>query len=210
MERLALKLLHVAAGCLDLFERVVALFEQHRQRQLAACVGEAGACVGEHSEGEAGSKATVAMEEDFPTLFQVPGDSYVRPWESPYTSTDGMLFRGSTLDVRSFYHQAGFRLQAEQHFPYDHISAMMDYMARMSQCVYEAYADGRDENAAKMHRTQSDFLRKHVLTWVDAFADEVIRKDIRAYYAAFAGAMAAFAHVDAAHVEKLAAELSAE
>ena len=36
------------------------------------------------------------------------------------------------------------------------------------------------------------------------------RKDIRAYYAAFAGAMAAFAHVDAAYVEKLAAELSAE
>ena len=87
---------------------------------------------------------------------------------------------------------------------------MMDYMARMSQCVYESYADGRDENAAKMLRTQSDFLRKHVLTWVDAFADEVIRKDIRAYYAAFAGAMAAFAHVDAAYVEKLAAELSAE
>ena len=168
------------------------------------------ACVGEHSEGDAVSKATVAMEEDFPTLFQIPGDSYVRPWESPHTSTDGMLFRGSTLDVRSFYHQAGFRLQAEQHFPDDHISAMMDYMARMSQCVYEAYADGRDENAAKMLRTQSDFLRKHVLTWVDAFADEVIRKDIRAYYAAFAGAMAAFAHVDAAHVEKLAAELSAE
>ena len=49
-----------------------------------------------------------------------------------------------------------------------------------------------------------------MLTWVDAFADEVIRKDVRAYYAAFAGAMAAFAHVDAAHVEKLAAELSAE
>ena len=42
MERLALKLLHVAAGCLDLFERVVALFEQHRQRQLAACVGRPG------------------------------------------------------------------------------------------------------------------------------------------------------------------------
>ena len=165
-------------------------------RTMTECVAEAVACVGEHSEGDAVSKATAAMEEDFPKLFQVPGDSYVRPWESPYTSTDGMLFRGSTLDVRSFYHQAGFRLQTEQHFPDDHVSAM--------------YADGRDEDAAKTLRTQSDFLRNHVLTWVDAFADEVIRKDIRAYYAAFAGAMAAFAHVDAAHVEKLAAELSAE
>ena len=172
-------------------------------RTMTECVAEAVACVGEHSEGDAVSKAVVAMEEDFPKLFQVPGDSYVRPWESPYTSTDGMLFRGSTLDVRSFYHQAGFRLQTEQHFPDDHIAAMMDFMVRMSQCVYEAYADGRDENAVKTLRTQSDFLRKHVLTWVDAFADEVIRKDIRAYYAAFA-------HVDAAHVEKLAAELLAE
>ena len=143
-------------------------------------------------------------------MFQVPGDSYVRPWESPYTSTDGMLFRGSTLDVRSFYHQAGFRLQAEQHFPDDHISAMMDYMARMSQCVYEAYADGRDENAAKTASYPERLSAEACADVVDAFADEVIRKDIRAYYAAFAGAMAAFAHVDAAHVEKLAAELSAE
>ena len=105
-------------------------------RTMTECVAEAVACVGEHSEGDAVSKATVAMEEDFPKLFQVPGDSYVRPWESPYTSTDGMLFRGSTLDVRSFYHQAGFRLQTEQHFPDDHVSAMMDYMARMSPVSY--------------------------------------------------------------------------
>ena len=47
-------------------------------RTMTECVVEAVACVGEHSEGDAVSKATVAMEEDFPKLFQVPGDSYVR------------------------------------------------------------------------------------------------------------------------------------
>ena len=46
-------------------------------RTMTECVAEAVACVGEHSEGDAVSKATVAMEEDFPKLFQVPGDSYV-------------------------------------------------------------------------------------------------------------------------------------
>lgn len=179
-------------------------------RTMEECAEEAAACVDEHGEECAAAKAAIAMKEDFPKLFQVPGDSHVRPWESPYTNTDGMLFRGSTLDVRSFYHRAGFKLQTEQHFPDDHISAMMDYMVRMSQRAYDAYADGCDGAAADVLCEQSDFLRKHVLTWVDAFADEVIRKDIRAYYAAFAGAMAVFAHVDAAHVEKLAAELSAE
>ena len=41
-------------------------------RTMTECVAEAVACVGEHSEGDAVSKATVAMEEDFPTLFRIP------------------------------------------------------------------------------------------------------------------------------------------
>ena len=37
-------------------------------RTMTECVVEAVACVGEHSEGDAVSKATVAMEEDFPRV----------------------------------------------------------------------------------------------------------------------------------------------
>lgn len=188
----------IAAKCIGLSERT-----------LSECVDEALACVDKlASDGDVEGIATV-LREDYPKLFQVPGDAFVRPWESPYVSTDGMLFRESTLDVRSFYHDAGFRLKAEQHFPDDHIAAMMDYLAKMGQRTYEAYADGDDAATAELLRTQADFVRKHVLTWVDAFADKVVQNDTRAYYAAFAGALAAFAWADGAFADELARELAA-
>ena len=179
-------------------------------RTLGECVKEAVSCVGQHIQAGDVADAALAMRDDYPKLFQVPGDAYVRPWESPYINADGMLFRGSTLDVRSYYHQAGFKLQAEKHFPDDHIAAMMDYLVRMCQRAYDAFADGDDAAVEETLHTQDDFMRKHVLTWVDAFADKVIQNDTRAYYAAFAGAMAAFAHVDGTCVQGVLAELSAK
>ena len=179
-------------------------------RTLGECAKEAVSCVDQHIQAGDVADAALAMRDDYPKLFQVPGDAYVRPWESPYINADGMLFRGSTLDVRSYYHQAGFKLQAEKHFPDDHIAAMMDYLVRMCQCAYDAFADGDDAAVEETLHTQDDFMRKHVLTWVDAFADKVIKNDTRAYYAAFAGAMTAFAHVDGACVQEVLAELSAK
>ena len=67
-------------------------------RTMTECVAEAVACVGEHSEGDAVSKATAAMEEDFPTLFQVPGDSYVRiPVPTACCSGEARLMFGRSI-----------------------------------------------------------------------------------------------------------------
>lgn len=137
-----------------------------------------------------------AMKSDYDMLFQVPGERYVRPWESPYVNVEGTLFQESTLDVRSFYHEASLKLQAEQHFPDDHIAAMMDYLGKMAQRSYDAFADGNDGECVELLAKQRDFLRAHVLTWVDAFAGKVIENDMHAVYAAFAGGMAVLAHAD--------------
>lgn len=136
------------------------------------------------------------LKSDFARLFVVPDVSYVHLWESPYTGKDGMVFQESTLDVRSFYHAAGFKLQAEKHFPDDHIAAMMDYLGRMAQRAYEAYADGDDAAAADALDVQRRFVEGHVLTWADDFAAKVAQFDGRGCYAALAYGMAAFARFD--------------
>ena len=179
-------------------------------RSLAECVQEALSCV-EAVSSQVGDEAFwEQLRSDYRALFLVPGDSFVRPWESPYTGKEAMLFQVSTLDVRSFYHEAGLKLQSEKHFPDDHIAAMMDYLGRTARDAYEAYADGRDDEAARLLETQRSFLEKHVLTWIDAFADAVIAHDAHAAYGAFAGGAAAFARLDCARMGALAAELSNE
>lgn len=211
---------------LDALERQIALpcFAEVAARELAQsgrslqeCVKEVRACVAKTRDRLCGDRAADAeslaeqlaagMRSDFAKLFQVPGDAYVHPWESPYVGKESMLFQESTLDVRSFYHDAGLKLQAEKHFPDDHIAAMMDYLGRMSQRAYDAYADGLDAEAAQILETQRVFVEKHVLSWVDAFAGKVVENDAHAYYGALAGAMAAFARLDAAVAARIGAEL---
>lgn len=188
-------------------ERLVGL----SRRSFDACVVGALGCIkrGASALDDPGcaEELACALRSDYDKLFQVPGDRYVHPWESPYTSKDSMVFQESTLDVRSFYHDAGFKLQAEKHFPDDHIAAMMDYMGRMGDRAYEAYADGRDDEVLRTLATQRRFANQHILTWVDQFADKVMRNDAHGYYGAFAGGMAAFAFLDAAMIERLEKEL---
>ena len=196
-------------GCEDIARRTVGSCGS----TITACVDEAIACIerGERGlEDPARARELVGnLRSDYDKLFQVPGRLYVHPWESPYTSEDSMVFRESTLDVRSFYHDAGFKLQVEKRFPDDHIAAMMDYMGRMGHRAYEAFADGRDDEALRTLAVQRCFADRHILTWVDRFADKVMGNDARGCYGAFAGGMAAFAFLDAALVDRLEKELVA-
>ena len=152
---------------------------------------------------ESPSEYAAEMKSDYAKLFQIPGDSYVSSWESPYVGTEQALFQCSTLNVREAYHTAGLKLQAERHFPDDHIAAMMEYLAYMGTRAYDCFADGRDAECVRALRTSKDFLTSHVLTWIVAFANKVIEKDTRGYYAAFAQAATVVAHVDDVRLDLL-------
>ena len=152
---------------------------------------------------ESPSEYAAEMKSDYAKLFQIPGDSYVSSWESPYVGTERALFQCSTLNVREAYHAAGLKLQAERHFPDDHIAAMMEYLAYMGTRAYDCFADGRDAECVRALRTSKDFLTSHVLTWIVAFANKVIEKDTRGYYAAFAQAATVVAHVDDVRLDLL-------
>lgn len=152
---------------------------------------------------ESPSEYAAEMKSDYAKLFQIPGDSYVSSWESPYVGTEQALFQCSMLNVREAYHAAGLKLQAERHFPDDHIAAMMEYLAYMGTRAYDCFADGRDAECVRALRTSKDFLTSHVLTWIVAFANKVIEKDTRGCYGAFAQVATVVAHVDGVRLDLL-------
>lgn len=160
---------------------------------------------------DAGQEAAAVeqLQSAYDRLFQIPGEGYVPLWESLYTGTELTVFQESTLDVRSFYHQAGFKLQAEKRFPDDHIAAMMDYLGNMGQRAYDAFADGRDDELVGLLAQQQRFLQQHVTNWAGQFAAKVAEKDQHGCYAAFAAALAAFCVIDCTLVEQLEGELAA-
>lgn len=181
-------------------------------RSLAACAEDARAWA-ERAQGEAGDPERAEafasrLRVSYDRLFQAPGEHYVHPWESPYAGKESVVFQESTLDVRSFYHAAGFKLRAERRFPDDHIAAMMDYQGALSQRAYEAFADGRDGEAVRTLATQRQFADRHLLNWVDQFATKVIENDAHGCYGALAGGMAAFVALDRAMAEQVETELA--
>ena len=190
--------------CEERFAALAAESVGAEELNLKACVDETVAGIAESVERGCNEGFRSLLASDYTKLFLVPGDSGVRVWESSYIGRELMLFQESTLDVRAYYHAAGFKLQAERRFPDDHIAAMMDFMGRMGQRAYEAFADGSDAEAADDIAASADFARNHILTWVDGFAWDVVDKDPHGYYAAFACLMAAFAHMDI----ELAGEIS--
>ncbi len=148
-----------------------------------------------------------SLQSEYTKLFLVPGPMFVSPWESPHITTSNMMLQESTLDVRDYYHAAGLKLQSEKHFPDDHIGAMMDYMSRMSQRVYTAFADGADDEVIETITTQVSFVNKHIINWDILFEQSITKKAPDSHYAVFALALVAFVLIDLQYMQYVCSEL---
>lgn len=180
------------------------------KRSLPECVDEMLACIAAQTEICEEEEFISALTSDYMTLFQAPGDRYVHLWESPYIHRDNMLFQQSTLDVRNYYHAAGFKLQAEQRYPDDHIAAMMGFMARCGLDIVDALEKQDMQGAIDKLTLSRAFAAKHLKNWIDDFASDVIKKDTRAIYAACASGMVAFIHADLVLTEAALATLKVD
>lgn len=129
-------------------------------------------------------------------LFSVPGESYVYPWESPYLDTDKMIFKESTIDVRRRYAAHGFEAVEYKHFPEDHVSMMLDFMARLSERAFQAFGDEDDEKAAALLGDQADFIDAHLGEWLESFHKELCLKDESGMFSQMAEVLRAFVAVD--------------
>ncbi|WP_172136949.1 molecular chaperone [Adlercreutzia sp. ZJ473] len=201
------ELLHVAFGTADASrllevvgsEESAAAFAAYGEGVVAGSGGSpsgVGACW-ERCRAQAAASDVGEVGQAFVDLFLVPGDSFVYPWESCHTEESPVLFKPSTAAVRRFYEDHGYRLRADGgNFPPDHLSALLDFLARLSAEAYELFFEERDDQAARMLGDQRDFVDEHVLNWVDRFVDGVVEKDRSGMYAALAALLAAFVRAD--------------
>ncbi|MBC5584838.1 molecular chaperone TorD family protein [Eggerthella sp. NSJ-70] len=150
-----------------------------------------------------------SMRSDFAKLFLVPGASYVHPWESPYIGKEAMLFQESTLDVRHRYAEYDFVAMEFGHFPEDHVSMMLDFLAHLSSRAFDAFEAGRDDEVKRILASQRDFVTAHLLNWLADFHAALCDKDEAGTYRRFASALRAFLALDEGFAESALAELDA-
>lgn len=119
------------------------------------------------------------------------------PYESVYTSQKGLLMQDAYSEVVKIYR--GMRLRKDERFtePEDHIAVELAFVKELSDRTCDAL-ERRDESAATAFiAAQEDFLRNHLLNWVDRFAEDCREAAGEGFYAHLASFTEAFLAEDA-------------
>lgn len=159
------------------------------------------------AEGESDEALAERLRSQFTRLFAVPGENYVKPWESVYVGKTDVLFTSTTLDVRQRYEALGFRAQEKGHFPEDHLSMMLDFMAAASERTYEAAVAGDAAKVARLLKAQDSFAEHHLLNWLPLLCDTLQAKDDTGFFAASAAFTRRLLTDDRSFVHRLNASL---
>lgn len=150
-----------------------------------------------------------SMKSGFTKLFLVPGASYVHPWESPYIGKETMLFQESTLDVRHRYAEYDFIAVEFGRFPEDHVSMMLDFLARLGSRAFDEFEAGRDGEVERILSSQKDFVTTHLLNWFADFHAALCERDETGVYSQLASALQEFLLLDVQFVDTALSEIDA-
>ena len=112
---------------------------------------------------------------EFTSLF-LSGMGNVPASASSYLSSDGLLKGEEWQKVTAIYKTRDFQMPENIKSPEDYISVEMLYMQKLSDLIGKL-ADEKDVNLIlSAINDQIDFTEKHILVWIDLFANAVYEK----------------------------------
>jgi len=120
--------------------------------------------------------AMLELAVDYTGLFAGTKIGCPLPYESVYTSEDGLLMQEANDQVLRIYRNEEFKDYLENNEPQDHISNELDFMAFLSQKLVDALKNDEEESAKSYLDKQKIFLEQHLLNWVPSFCRDVEKK----------------------------------
>lgn len=93
------------------------------------------------------------------------------PYESVFTSEDGLLMQDARDDVYRFFREAGIGVEKSLQTPEDHLSFEFEFMALMADRAVANIEAGEMDEALKAVQIQQDFHERHLANWIDIYTD---------------------------------------
>ncbi len=122
------------------------------------------------------------LVRDYNRLFVVPGDGFVRPWESVYRSKDHILFERETLEVRQQYQRFGMPIPRLDVEPEDHLGLELRFIAHLCSLGLVALECGRVNAFRHSIEGMRDFINGHLSLWANECLGQVIAHADTAFY----------------------------
>lgn len=96
---------------------------------------------------------------------------YAVPYESVFTSDEGLLYQESYHEVYHLFRQNRVQRSAGYDFPDDHLSFMCEFVAILSERALAALEKGDPAEALEHIRLSREFVQTHMLSWFDPFEE---------------------------------------
>jgi TorA maturation chaperone TorD len=110
---------------------------------------------------------------DYESMFRVPGEAYIHPYESVYRHESypeegvkkAMVYGVWAQEVAKLYEAEGLApIEGFTELP-DHLGVELEFMAFLCHRAAEAVASGDNKDAEIFGSKQREFLQKHLLSW---------------------------------------------
>ena len=132
----------------------------------------------------------------------IPQGGAAFPYESVYTSPDGLVMQEARDEVVRLYRAKGLGVEGAVE-PEDHIAFEFEFLVRLC-CEGREAAQAGDAKALEASiEEQRAFLATHVLNWVPRFCEDVVRYANTEFYRAIALMTAGFAAMDAEVLDQM-------
>jgi TorA maturation chaperone TorD len=150
--------------------------------------------------------STLDLAKDYAKAFCGAGSTNktsAYPFESVYTSADGILMQEARDDALRWYHRFGLGKSAEWHDCEDHLALELEFLTFLINEYLITIQLGNKDSVASLLRTQADFMRQHLINWVPRFVKDAIRYSNTDFYRGLASFTAAYLLQDFAALENI-------
>lgn len=118
------------------------------------------------------------------------------PYESVFTSDEGLMMQDARDDVYRAMLQAQLEVNPNLHVPEDHLSFMFEYLAVMAERCNDALKTGFVEEALANLKDEQAFHRDHLMNWIDEYCDCLEGCAETRFYRGVAKMTRSFVHLD--------------
>lgn len=124
----------------------------------------------------------IDLAADYNRLFLGMGPHPVPPYESVYTSPEGLLMQDARDEVLAAYRAQGLDAPDDFNLPEDHLALECSFVAELAERTATTYGQGNEAAAAELVVFQRAFVDDHLGVWVPAFCTDVKDRARTSFY----------------------------
>lgn len=124
----------------------------------------------------------IDLAADYNRLFLGMGPHPAPPYESVYTSPEGLLMQDARDEVLAAYRDQGLDAPDNFNLPEDHLALECAFVAELAARTAAACERGDREAVEELIAFQRAFVEEHLAAWIPAFCSDVEERARTSFY----------------------------